>query len=258
MMVVAKQSSRHKMWTGSWLDDGYEQVIAGAGAGHVKQMALTVVNLFEIGIIGDILDALLRGNDLVVARHYRDGTKLQTLSEMHRSDRDLAGRDFDPVTKLDSRNTGPFDSSPAATRLVALPTVTTAVTGAPLMPGGLTGGSSSFGATYPVGDRRADRLGMVFLVEVDTGRQLHDFQVLLALHELDRKGWRDDRARLGGEEEFRVLGGPHCGVRLGDGRVDVRRLAADRDRPRERQSWTARFPGRERRTVHGHRFRRDG
>ena len=57
----------------------HQQKIAGTGARDVKQMALTVVNLFEIGIIGDILDALWRGNDLVVARHYRDGAKVKNV-----------------------------------------------------------------------------------------------------------------------------------------------------------------------------------
>jgi hypothetical protein len=35
-------------------------MIAGAGARDVKQMALGVMDLFEIGIVRDILDALLR------------------------------------------------------------------------------------------------------------------------------------------------------------------------------------------------------
>jgi hypothetical protein len=35
-------------------------VIAGAGARHIEQMSLAVIDLFEIGIIGDILDALLQ------------------------------------------------------------------------------------------------------------------------------------------------------------------------------------------------------
>ena len=39
-------------------------------------MPLAVIDLFEISIVRDILDALLGGNDVVVARHDRDGTKL--------------------------------------------------------------------------------------------------------------------------------------------------------------------------------------
>jgi hypothetical protein len=42
-------------------------MITGASAGHVKQVALAVVNLFKIGIVGDILDALLGGNDRMIS-----------------------------------------------------------------------------------------------------------------------------------------------------------------------------------------------
>jgi hypothetical protein len=36
-------------------------VVAGASASYVKQVALAVVDLFEVGNVGDILDALLGG-----------------------------------------------------------------------------------------------------------------------------------------------------------------------------------------------------
>ena len=39
---------------GCRLDAGYQQVIPGAGAGDVEQVALAVVDLFEVGILGDI------------------------------------------------------------------------------------------------------------------------------------------------------------------------------------------------------------
>jgi hypothetical protein len=38
-------------------------------ARDVKQMALALVNLFEIGVVGDTLDALLRWDYLVITRH---------------------------------------------------------------------------------------------------------------------------------------------------------------------------------------------
>ena len=84
-------------------------MIAGAGARHVKQVPLAVVDFFEIGIVRNILDALLGGDDLVIARHDRDGTKLQTLGEMHGFDRDLAGRGLNPVAEFDGWKTGLFD-----------------------------------------------------------------------------------------------------------------------------------------------------
>lgn len=96
--------------------------------------------------------------------------------------------------------------------------------------------SCAFGALDPVGDRRANSVEMILLVIVDAGRQLYDLDILLALDEFDREGRSDDRARLGREEEFRVIGGTHGGMGFGDRRIDVRGLARDRDRPRERES----------------------
>jgi hypothetical protein len=42
----------------------------------------------------------LRRNDLVIARHDGDNTKLQTLCEMHGSDRELTRCDLDPVAEF--------------------------------------------------------------------------------------------------------------------------------------------------------------
>ena len=49
-------------------------------------MALRVVDLFEIRIIGDGLDALLEGKDLIVACHDRDGSELEALGLVHGGD----------------------------------------------------------------------------------------------------------------------------------------------------------------------------
>ncbi len=40
------------------IDAGHQQMIAGAGARHVKQVPFAVVDFFEVGIVGDILVAL--------------------------------------------------------------------------------------------------------------------------------------------------------------------------------------------------------
>jgi hypothetical protein len=40
-------------------------MITGAGAGDVEQVALGVVDFFEIRIVGGSLDPLLKGNDFV-------------------------------------------------------------------------------------------------------------------------------------------------------------------------------------------------
>ena len=76
-------------------------MVAGAGAGDVKQVPLAILDLFQISIVREILDALLRGNYLIVARHYRDGTEFQPLCEMHGPDGELARCDLDPFAKFD-------------------------------------------------------------------------------------------------------------------------------------------------------------
>ena len=50
-------------------------------------------------------------------RHDRDGTKLQALREMHRADRELAGRDVDLVAEFDRLNTALFDGVSRAAKL---------------------------------------------------------------------------------------------------------------------------------------------
>jgi hypothetical protein len=48
-------------------DPGHQQLIVGAGTRDVEKAARAVVDFFEIGIVGYILDAHLRRDDLVVA-----------------------------------------------------------------------------------------------------------------------------------------------------------------------------------------------
>ena len=43
---------------GCWVDARHEQTVAGTGAGDVEQVALAVVDLLEIGIVCDRLDAI--------------------------------------------------------------------------------------------------------------------------------------------------------------------------------------------------------
>jgi hypothetical protein len=78
-------------------------MVTSTGARHVEEVAFAVIDLFEIRIVRDILDALLRGNYPIVARHYRNDTEFQPLCEMHRADRELAQCDLDPVTELSQR-----------------------------------------------------------------------------------------------------------------------------------------------------------
>ena len=62
---------------------------AHARAGDVEEMALSVVDLAQVGVVANGLDPLLQRDDLVVARHDDNGAKLQTLRHMHCADRDV-------------------------------------------------------------------------------------------------------------------------------------------------------------------------
>jgi hypothetical protein len=92
-------------------------MIAGAGARDIKQVPLAVVDFFEVGIIGNILDAPLRWDNLVIACHNRDDSEFQPLCEMHGSDRDLARRNLDLVAEFDRLDTGLFDGIPRPPKL---------------------------------------------------------------------------------------------------------------------------------------------
>ena len=89
---------------GYWVDAGNQQMISGAGAGDVEQVALGVIDLLQIGIVADRLDALLQGNDFVVAGHHDHGPKLQTFGEVHGADRDVPAGGFDVlIENLESK-----------------------------------------------------------------------------------------------------------------------------------------------------------
>src|SRR5579871_2997892 len=82
-------------------DAGDQQAIAGAGAGDIKHMALRVVDLFEVGLIGDGLDPLFKRQHTVIARHDSDAAKLKTLGQVHGADRYLARGRGSVFAKLD-------------------------------------------------------------------------------------------------------------------------------------------------------------
>jgi hypothetical protein len=53
--------------TGCRLDARYEQTVPGLGARHIKEMEVGVIDLAQIGVVADCLDALLERNNLIVA-----------------------------------------------------------------------------------------------------------------------------------------------------------------------------------------------
>lgn len=53
---------------GRWGDTCHQQVVARPGAGDVEEVPLGRVDLLQVGVIPDRLDALLQGDDLVILR----------------------------------------------------------------------------------------------------------------------------------------------------------------------------------------------
>jgi hypothetical protein len=58
-------------------------MVAGSGTGDIQQVALGVVDLFEIGLVGNALDPLRQRDHLVVAGHSENCTECQTFGQMH-------------------------------------------------------------------------------------------------------------------------------------------------------------------------------
>jgi hypothetical protein len=71
-------------------DASDQQMVSGARARDVQQVAFGVVRLFEVRLLGDVLDAVLGRNHLVIAGHHSHGAKRQPLGQVHRSERDPA------------------------------------------------------------------------------------------------------------------------------------------------------------------------
>src|SRR5260370_14891684 len=72
------------------VDAGNQQMIPGPGTGDIEQLALSVIHFLQISVVADGLDALLQGNDLVVAGHYDHGAELATLGNVHAANRHVA------------------------------------------------------------------------------------------------------------------------------------------------------------------------
>ena len=51
---------------GRRLDACHQKMVAGTGARHIKQMQLSAVGVFEVGLVGYAFDARLQRQDFVV------------------------------------------------------------------------------------------------------------------------------------------------------------------------------------------------
>ena len=90
-------------------DTGDEQMIPRTGARDVEQVPLRVVDLFQIGVVSNGLDARLQWNDLVVTGHHRDRPELQALGQMHAADRHLTVAGLDAFVQNFERHPGSGD-----------------------------------------------------------------------------------------------------------------------------------------------------
>ena len=66
----------------------HEEPITSTSARHVEQVALRVVDIFEVGFVDNAFDPGLKREDLVVATGDDYGPELEALGEMHGSDCD--------------------------------------------------------------------------------------------------------------------------------------------------------------------------
>src|ERR1017187_3088898 len=64
----------------------HEQMVAGTGAGDVKQMTFGVVNVLKVGLVGDGLNPFLKWNHVIVTSHHCDCPELQAFGKMHGTD----------------------------------------------------------------------------------------------------------------------------------------------------------------------------
>ena len=69
-------------------------MVAGACAGDVQQVSLGVVDILEVGLVGDLHQARVQRDHVVVAGDDRDGSELQTFGGVHRADADVSVGEF--------------------------------------------------------------------------------------------------------------------------------------------------------------------
>ena len=49
---------------------------------NIQQVLFRLVHVLQVCVVADLLDALLRGDDFIVARHHRDGAELRAVAVM--------------------------------------------------------------------------------------------------------------------------------------------------------------------------------
>lgn len=101
----------------SGINTGDEQVVPSARAADIEQMPLRIKHVFQVGLVADRVDALLKWNDFVVAGHDGDRLELQAFGQVQCSDGDTTIPRFDPVVELASFKTGRRSGTEGAGKL---------------------------------------------------------------------------------------------------------------------------------------------
>src|SRR5713101_5763358 len=84
-------------------------------------MALGVVDFLEIRVVRDRFDAFLRGNNLIVTRHYGNRPEFETLGKMHGADRCAAARRLNVFVEYFELQAGLLDRPAGSVQLSRRP-----------------------------------------------------------------------------------------------------------------------------------------
>jgi len=71
-------------------------------------MALSAVNIFKIGLIGDGFNPFLKRDHFIIAGHDANGAKLQAFGKVHGAHRQHAGRNLHMLIKSSVLESCPF------------------------------------------------------------------------------------------------------------------------------------------------------
>ena len=85
------------------MDAGDEEVVAGAGAGDVQEVAFEFVGFLEITGVADGVEARGRRDNVVIAGHDDHGPILEPLGEVHGREVQRAGQRGEALIQDDRR-----------------------------------------------------------------------------------------------------------------------------------------------------------
>lgn len=92
----------------TWPQRGDKQTIAGARASHIEEVPLGRVDIVELDLVSDRLDARPQGKLILIAADHGDSLELQTLGEVHDAYANFARRTFLMQRQLEGCTTRGF------------------------------------------------------------------------------------------------------------------------------------------------------